>query len=79
MNTWMVLCKYLFPSKSLVFILVPKTLKYICKSINMHTAINVIMNANNFIFLIRLVCRKFIQNKSTGDSSAFPFICGFLS
>ncbi|XP_055294908.1 sugar transporter SWEET1 isoform X2 [Sitodiplosis mosellana] len=26
-----------------------------------------------------LVCRKFIQNKSTGDSSAFPFICGFLS
>lgn len=45
----------------------------------MHTANNVIMNANNFIFLIRLVCRKFIQNKSTGDSSAFPFICGFLS
>ncbi|XP_031623750.1 sugar transporter SWEET1 isoform X2 [Contarinia nasturtii] len=26
-----------------------------------------------------LVCRKFVQNKSTGDSSAFPFICGFLS
>lgn len=26
-----------------------------------------------------LVCRKFIQNKSTGDSSAFPFICGFLN
>jgi len=26
-----------------------------------------------------LVCHKYIQKKSTGDSSGFPFICGFLS
>lgn len=26
-----------------------------------------------------LVCHKYIQKKSTGDSSGFPFVCGFLS
>ncbi|XP_068143794.1 sugar transporter SWEET1 isoform X2 [Drosophila tropicalis] len=26
-----------------------------------------------------IVCRKYIQKKSTGDSSGLPFICGFLS
>ncbi|XP_013113696.1 sugar transporter SWEET1 [Stomoxys calcitrans] len=26
-----------------------------------------------------LICRKYIAKKSTGDSSGFPFICGFLS
>ncbi|XP_030387027.1 sugar transporter SWEET1 [Scaptodrosophila lebanonensis] len=26
-----------------------------------------------------VICRKYIQKKSTGDSSGFPFICGFLS
>lgn len=26
-----------------------------------------------------IVCRKYINKKSTGDSSGFPFICGFLS
>lgn len=26
-----------------------------------------------------LVCHKYIQRKSTGDSSGLPFICGFLS
>ncbi|KAI8035780.1 sugar transporter SWEET1 [Drosophila gunungcola] len=26
-----------------------------------------------------MICRKYIQKKSTGDSSGVPFICGFLS
>ncbi|EDW02266.1 sugar transporter SWEET1 [Drosophila grimshawi] len=26
-----------------------------------------------------VICRKYIQKKSTGDSSGVPFICGFLS
>jgi len=26
-----------------------------------------------------VICRKYIQKKSTGESSGFPFICGFLS
>lgn len=26
-----------------------------------------------------LICLKYIKKKSTGDSSGFPFICGFLS
>ncbi|TMW39294.1 hypothetical protein DOY81_015626 [Sarcophaga bullata] len=26
-----------------------------------------------------IICRKYIKKKSTGDSSGFPFICGFLS
>ncbi|XP_037946313.1 sugar transporter SWEET1 [Teleopsis dalmanni] len=26
-----------------------------------------------------IVCHKYMQKKSTGDSSGFPFICGFLS
>ncbi|ALC42194.1 slv [Drosophila busckii] len=26
-----------------------------------------------------VICRKYIQKKSTGDSSGLPFICGFLS
>ncbi|CAD7013853.1 unnamed protein product [Ceratitis capitata] len=26
-----------------------------------------------------IICRKYIQKKSTGDSSGLPFVCGFLS
>lgn len=26
-----------------------------------------------------IICRKYFQKKSTGDSSGFPFVCGFLS